>query len=504
MIKSTKCCFSLTIFVILLLIFCQLNLISCSSNQGQIKGKNNSLLLKVLMKKYGKLLEMKKPGLLSRIQNFFNKIKTGLHKFGDHSSVGRKIKRIFMLFSRFGKASRILLARLSPGRSKYYLKIAYVIRQINKQRKKNGFKLGKNRYALLLPEELNVVYSLSDPAAYKKDLEESQKSIQNQDTNLHSCKNVVDNDHKDKETKVKRSMKKMENVNERYKEKLKKGQLTKKQNELYEKKKRNISRNAEGKRIRLSPAMRTEMMECMMKKFSPWNLKPTYAPLKKIKWGRNKVARVQDQGSCGSCWAFATAGMVESVYAIQTHTKVNPLSKQQMIDCFKSQTKYPGGCNGGHPIFAADYLSSHRLVPNIKYKYQDEEGKECLIKDKMPGLKIEANLIPKVTPNELYEILMTVGPVAVSIDAIPFEFTYYKKGILKYNCIDSKANHALLLVGYGYDKKRQEEYWVLKNSWGKSWGEKGHVRLLKSDNYNGCYIYEHIIKIDRVTMEKGE
>merc|ERR1711937_235826 len=72
------------------------------------------------------------------------------------------------------------------------------------------------------------------------------------------------------------------------------------------------------------------------------------------------------------------------------------------------------------------------------------------------------------------------GPVSVAVDALRFQL--YGKGILKGLC-GASLDHGVLVVGYGVESGTK--YWKVKNSWGKSWGENGYIRLLKGKSGSG-------------------
>jgi C1A family cysteine protease len=68
------------------------------------------------------------------------------------------------------------------------------------------------------------------------------------------------------------------------------------------------------------------------------------------------------------------------------------------------------------------------------------------------------------------------GPVSIGVDASGLGFKLYKSGIIKRWC-GTDIDHAVLLVGYGTEKG--VDYWLVKNSWGASWGENGYFRVLR-------------------------
>jgi len=93
---------------------------------------------------------------------------------------------------------------------------------------------------------------------------------------------------------------------------------------------------------------------------------------------------------------------------------------------------------------------------------------------------------------EALEEFIDETPLTVNICASYSSFIYYKSGVYDdHNCCQKGVDHAVLLVGYGRDKKTNEDYWILQNSWGTSWGENGFIRLKKTSSSSGpgmCHI----------------
>ena len=96
-----------------------------------------------------------------------------------------------------------------------------------------------------------------------------------------------------------------------------------------------------------------------------------------------------------------------------------------------------------------------------------------------------------VDEDEIKEFLYQTGPLAIALNADPLQT--YRSGILdatSTKCPTSGINHAVTLVGYGTDSSSLMDYWIIKNSWGISWGESGYFRIRRGNGTCGvnCYI----------------
>lgn len=189
-----------------------------------------------------------------------------------------------------------------------------------------------------------------------------------------------------------------------------------------------------------------------------------------IDWvDRGGVTPVKDQGHCGSCWTFGSMGVVEARNKILTGHEVI-LSEQQLLDCSGE-----GSCDGGSTTSALKWLTKHTACTQDSYHYSGTDGscKSCT----SSHIHISEITLLHKTDSALASALND-GPVAVSLDGSLLH--HYSSGVLqgKDTCHHS---HSVLAVGYA------SNYWKIKNSWGKSWGEHGFVRIARGGNNCGYF-----------------
>lgn len=189
-------------------------------------------------------------------------------------------------------------------------------------------------------------------------------------------------------------------------------------------------------------------------------------------WRENgAVSDVKNQGQCGSCWAFSAIGNIEGLYA-KKNKEIVTFSEQELVDC----DRVDDGCSGGLMDNAFQELQRLGGVMTDKdYKYSGRGG-NCKFDAKDVKAKISGFNDIASNEDEIASVLVENGPLSVAVNANPFQF--YTGGILKptkSSCNPAKLNHGVTLVGYGVEEG--VKYWIVKNSWGTGWGEKGYIRL---------------------------
>lgn len=191
-----------------------------------------------------------------------------------------------------------------------------------------------------------------------------------------------------------------------------------------------------------------------------------------------KISAVKDQGDCGSCWAFAANEIIEG-YSSKHFNKILSPSIQQLVDCSYTYD----GCNGGHYYNSLTYMMGG-ISDNKVYGYTASYG-TCKYVQDMSILRTEGSpafVAISEDPNAIMNAIYNYGPVAVCI-GVDLGFQSYQKtndiNIWGSNPLGNNPpyNHAVVVIGWG--SSNGNPYWIIKNSWGSSFGYDGYMYVSK-------------------------
>jgi len=192
------------------------------------------------------------------------------------------------------------------------------------------------------------------------------------------------------------------------------------------------------------------------------------------------VQAIKDQGQCGSCWAFSAVSAMESAHKIQSGSLLS-FAEQQLVDC--STTSF--GCNGGNAGLAFRYYGTHGAMAESSYKYTAKNG-TCQYSDNNTGVKASGHTNVLGSNVTQMKNALAQKPLSVAIEADQSVFQSYKSGIFNSTACGTSLDHATNVVGWG--SENGTEYWIMRNSWGTTWGDKGYMRLAIVEGNGICGI----------------
>ncbi len=219
--------------------------------------------------------------------------------------------------------------------------------------------------------------------------------------------------------------------------------------------------------------------------------------------GHSYIGAVRNQGNCGACYAFGASAAAEGAYNLATSSydgNTADFAESYIAWCLGSMSAYSShfsGCNGAD----YDYMELQALcdigtIAESYFPYSDATSQTCpSAATNAPKTKFQS--WSRVSCNDVAAIktaIMTYGVVDAAV-YVTTAFQNYTGGIFTNTsttcstspCYNTATNHAISLVGWGYDAT-YGDYWILRNSWGPTWGESGYMRIAASAARVGCSV----------------
>lgn len=198
------------------------------------------------------------------------------------------------------------------------------------------------------------------------------------------------------------------------------------------------------------------------------------------------VTPIKDQGQCGSCWAFSTVAGLEGQWALAGNP-LTSLSEQNLVDCSQNWGNF--GCGGGLMDQGFTYIHDNNGIDTeASYPYTAMDGK-CVFNAANVGATLsDCKDVPQGDEGALANAINMIGPMSVAIDASHASFQLYTSGVYyEPECSSQFLDHGVTAVGYGTDATAGMDYYIVKNSWGTSWGNQGYIEMARNKN-NNCGI----------------
>jgi len=197
---------------------------------------------------------------------------------------------------------------------------------------------------------------------------------------------------------------------------------------------------------------------------------------------------IRNQGSCGSCWAFATLGALECNILIVDGDVVD-LSEQWLVSC--NQDGW--GCDGGwwahsYLLDAPDPCGNSGAVMEVDFPYSaSDEPCSCPYTHRyfIDDWSYIGTSYGIPSTDAIKQAILEYGPVSSAI-TVNGAFQGYDGGVFE-DCATGEVNHGVVIVGWD----DTDECWIIKNSWGSGWGENGYMRIkygCSNIGYAACYV----------------
>lgn len=219
--------------------------------------------------------------------------------------------------------------------------------------------------------------------------------------------------------------------------------------------------------------------------------------------GHSYIGAVRNQGSCGSCYSFGAAAAAEGAYNLAMN-KVDgntaDFSEAYIAWCLSTISPYSShfsGCNGAdYDYYELQALCDIGIINESYFPYVDQDNQSCPSSTSSAPKTVFENWyrVACADENAIKTAIMTYGVVDAAV-YVSTAFQNYSGGIYTDNtntcstnpCYNTPTNHAISLVGWGTDAT-YGTYWILRNSWGSSWGENGYMRIDANAAHVDCSV----------------
>lgn len=208
--------------------------------------------------------------------------------------------------------------------------------------------------------------------------------------------------------------------------------------------------------------------------------------------GQNFITSVKNQSSCGSCWSFSIVAVIEAMYNVENSVPVQrdsfsganfelDLSEQFLVSCSDA-----GGCDGGYPDMAAEYIKNNGIAKEEYFPYKANDvpcNPTSTWISQIYSIQDWGYVTQSVENREAIYTALQDGPLSLYM-VVYSDLYNYVSGIYEYTYGDLEGGHAILLVGYS----KAGNYWICKNSWGSNWGENGYFKIKMGQCETGKWI----------------
>ncbi|KAG2500787.1 hypothetical protein HYH03_001549 [Edaphochlamys debaryana] len=229
-------------------------------------------------------------------------------------------------------------------------------------------------------------------------------------------------------------------------------------------------------------------------------LQELWPPIK-VDWkAAGKMSPIRDQGSCGSCWAFASTAAIEAAYRIgsgEPGCHSVDLSEQQLVSCVNDPRGYDSqGCKGGWSGEAINYVYKYFQKHETTWPYTGTTDVcyKSRLEDPSPGERVRLSrsyyAAHDVDQAEL-KSWVAVAPTVIYF-CTDKAWHLYSGGVYSSSSCGSCVNHAMVVVGY--DITASQPYWLIRNSWGYTWGDLGYAKAAIVRGKGTCGMYQTIIQ----------